>query len=124
MEKELESKIFIQEDYSSKNNMEEHIKDYINKLKQSLPLAIVTKEFYKGNGILVRATQIENNYIKKVEDQKESELDDEQEKESERIKEREINGLGENVVKEISNKKSRERELNNSRGNGRERGGR
>ena len=124
MEKELASKIFLQEDYSSKKNMEEHIKEYINKLKESFPLAIITREFYKGNGILIRATQIENNYIKKVKDQKEIKLDNEQEKEFERIKERGINGVGENVVKEISNGKSRERGLHNSRENGRERGGR
>lgn len=33
MEKEIESKIFMLEDYASKNNMEEHIKEYIRKSK-------------------------------------------------------------------------------------------
>lgn len=122
MEREFASKIFLQEDYSSKDNMEERIKEYINKLRESFPFAIVTKEFYKGKGILVRATKVENNYIKKVEEKKE--LENEQEKEFERIRERGINGLGENVGKELSHGKSREREFNNSRGNGRERGGR
>lgn len=42
--------------------MNEHIKDYIRKLKNDYPLAVVTKEFYKVNGILVRVTQAENTY--------------------------------------------------------------
>ena len=60
MEKELVSKVFILENYSSKTNMEEHIKEYIKKLKIEYPTAIITKEFYKGENILVRATLIEN----------------------------------------------------------------
>ena len=60
MEKELVSKVFILENYSSKTNMEEHIKEYIKKLKIEYPSAIITKEFYKGENILVRATLIEN----------------------------------------------------------------
>ena len=58
MEKELDSKIFMINDYSDKNNMEEHIKEYIKKLKMAYPTAIITREFYKGENILVRATQI------------------------------------------------------------------
>ena len=54
MEKELDSKIFMINDYSDKNNMEEHIKEYIKKLKIDYPTAIITREFYKGENILVR----------------------------------------------------------------------
>lgn len=113
MKKQLASKIFILDDYNSKENMEEHIKEYINKLKIDFPLAIVTREFYKENGVLVRATQInyylnkKDHYIKRK---------DELEKEEVRIKERGINGLGENVY--------REKDTGHNGGNERERGGR
>lgn len=60
MEKELISKIFTLKNYSNKNNMEEHIKEYIKKLKSEYPTAIITREFYKGENILVRATLVEN----------------------------------------------------------------
>jgi predicted RNase H-related nuclease YkuK (DUF458 family) len=60
MEKELASKIFMLNDYSNKNNMEEHIKEYIKKLKSEYSTAIITREFYKGENILVRATQVYN----------------------------------------------------------------
>ena len=77
MEKELESKIFFINDYSSKDNMEENIKEYIRKLKIDYPNAIITKEFYRGENILVRATEIKNNNIEKVkENQKVREIDD------------------------------------------------
>ena len=69
MEKEIESKIFMINDYASKNNMEEHIKEYIRKMKIDYPNAIITREFYKGENILVRVTQISTNKIIK---QKES----------------------------------------------------
>ena len=77
MEKELASKIFMLEDYDSKKNMEEHIKEYIRKLKIEYPTAIVTREFYKGENILVRATLIYNksNNIKK-ENEKSKERED------------------------------------------------
>ena len=60
MEKELASKIFILADYNSKENMEEHIKEYIKRLKDTFPFSVVTREFYKGENILVRATLVEN----------------------------------------------------------------
>ena len=63
MEKEIESKIFMLEDYASKNNMEEHIKEYIRKSKIEYPTAIITKEFYKGENILVRVTEFTNKNI-------------------------------------------------------------
>ncbi len=78
MEKELASKIFMLEDYNSKENMEEHIKEYIRKLKIEYPTAIVTREFYKGENILVRATLIydkSNNIRKENEKAKEREDD-------------------------------------------------
>ena len=72
MEKELDSKIFMINDYSDKNNMEEHIKEYIKKLKIDYPTAIITREFYKGKNILVRATQIyEIKNIKHISREKE-----------------------------------------------------
>lgn len=77
MEKELESKIFRVEDYANKNNMEEHIKEYIRKLKMEYPQATITKEFYKGKNILVRATEVyENVKQKQSTKDKEKEIDD------------------------------------------------
>ena len=119
MEKELESKIFKLEDYNSKKDMEEHIKEYMKKLKNNYPYAVVTKEFYKVNSILVRATQI--NFINKVQELK-KEKEEELEKEETKIKERGINGIGENVYREKNNGKSRE--IGHSGGSERERGGR
>ena len=76
MERELESKIFMLEDYNSKENMEEHIKEYIYKLKQKYPNATITKEFYKSQNILVRATEIENKTINNKSKDKEREIDE------------------------------------------------
>ena len=78
-------------------------------LKRKYPTAIVTKEFYKGNGIIVRATQI--NTTRKTSINKIR-----QEKEQVRIKEKGIHGIGENVYKEKERGHAREYE--------RERGGR
>ena len=114
LERELASKIFILEEYTSKENMEDHIKEYIYMLKNKFPEAIITREFYKGNNILVRATEI-NNHMKKSD---KAEL----EREEVRIKEKGINGLGENVYIERSNSKSRGFGYNG--GNERERGSR
>lgn len=113
MEKQLASKIFMLEDYNNKENMEEHIKEYIKRLREDFPFSVITREFYKGNGVLVRATQIKPNLNEKKHFiEKESEL----EKEEVRIKERGINGLGENVY--------REKNIGHNGGNERERGGR
>ena len=76
MEKELESKIFMLKDYNNKENMEEIIKEYIKMLKNNYPKAIITKEFYKGQNILVRATTIESKIIKSKQNDKEREIDD------------------------------------------------
>lgn len=113
MERQLASKIFILDDYNSKKDMEKHIKEYINKLKVDFPSAIVTREFYKKNGVLVRATQINYDLNKKGHY---IEREDKLEKEEVRIKERGINGLGENVY--------REKDTEHNGGNERERGGR
>ena len=99
MEKELATKVFTLEDYISKENMDEQIKKYMYMLKIKFPSAIITKEFYNGNNILVRATEI-NNYAKK--DNK-----DELEREEIRIKEKGINGLGENVYRDKGNERER-----------------
>lgn len=76
MERELENKIFMLEDYNCKENMEEHIKEYIYKLKQKYPDAIITKEFYKSQNVLVRATEINNKTISNKNKNKEREIDD------------------------------------------------
>lgn len=60
MEKELASKIFILADYNSKEDMEEHIKKYIRRLKDAFPFSVVTREFCKGKNVLVKATLVEN----------------------------------------------------------------
>ena len=62
-------------DYACKNNMEEQIKEYIRKLKLEYPTACITREFYKGENILIRATEVYNEPISK-ESIKEKEIDD------------------------------------------------
>lgn len=77
MEKELEHKIFFENDYTNKNEMEKEIKEYISALKNQYPLAIITREFYKGKNVLVRATEIGNRTNLKEQDKnKEIEIDD------------------------------------------------
>lgn len=76
MERELTSKIFILEEYTSKENMEEHIKEYIYMLKEKYPNATITREFYKGSNILVRSTMIENKTIDVKQNNEEREKDD------------------------------------------------
>ena len=77
MERELEHKIFWENDYINKNDMEKEIKEYISDLKSKYPLAIVTREFHKGKNVLVRATEIKSkNNLKKQDKDKEIESDD------------------------------------------------
>ena len=79
MERELEHKIFWENDYINKNDMEKEIKEYISDLKSKYPLAIVTREFHKGKNVLVRATEIKiksKNNLKKQDKDKEIEIDD------------------------------------------------
>ena len=65
MEVELESKIFMIDKYSDKNKMEIEISEYIKKLKYIYNDAIVTREFYKGRNVLVRATKVTSKSVKK-----------------------------------------------------------
>lgn len=77
MERELEHKIFWENDYINKNDMEKEIKEYISDLKNKYPLSIVTREFHKGKNVLVRATEIKSkNNLKKQDKDKEIEIDD------------------------------------------------
>ena len=76
MEREIASKIFILEEYTSKENMEEHIKEYIYMLKEKYPNTTITREFYKGSNVLVRATMIENKTIDVKQNNEEREKDD------------------------------------------------
>ena len=54
MSKELAKKLFLLEEYCNKTNMEEHVKEYINKLKNDYPKAEITKEYY-NNSVLIKA---------------------------------------------------------------------
>ena len=77
MERELEHKIFLENDYINKNDMEKEIKEYISDLKSKYHLAIVTREFHKCKNVLVRATEIKSkNNLKKQDKDKEIEIDD------------------------------------------------
>ena len=76
MGKEVASKIFMIEDYNNKENMEESIKEYIKKLKEDYPSSVVTREFYKGQNILVRATEIYSKISNIKQNNKEREIDD------------------------------------------------
>jgi len=119
MERDIVKKVFFVDDYCSKANMEEHIKEYIRKLKLEYPDLIITREFYKNNNVLVRATQI--NIIdrsQKIQDEMQQEL----EQEEIRIKEIGIKGIRENSNRETKYNKLRERICGG--GSVRERGGR
>ena len=76
MERELEKKIFILSEYLSNEDMEENVNKYIEVLKKKYQNAIITKEFYKGQNILVRATLLENKTINLKEKDTEREIDD------------------------------------------------
>ena len=76
MEKELDSKIFMIADYNNKEEMELHIKEYMKKIKEEYPSAVITREFYKGSNILVRAIKIENKTVDIKQNNKEREKDD------------------------------------------------
>lgn len=76
MEKELANRIFMFEEYINKENMEENIKEYIEILKKKYPNAVITKEFYKGQNVLVRATKIEHKAVVEKSKGKEKKIDD------------------------------------------------
>ena len=52
--------------------MEEHIKEYIYMLKEKFSDSIITREFYKGSNVLVRATQTHTNNQDKNKDEYEN----------------------------------------------------
>lgn len=76
MEREFENKIFMLNEFINRDDMEENIKKYIEILKNKYPNAIITREFYKGQNILVRATEINNKVITNKQVNKEREIDD------------------------------------------------
>ena len=76
MERELENKIFMLNEYLNKEDMEKRIKKYIEDLKFKYPNAIITREFYKGQNILVKATEISNKARTNKQVNKEREIDD------------------------------------------------
>ena len=76
MERELENKIFLLNKYVSNEEMEKSVKKYIEMLKNKYPNAVITREFYKGQNILIRATLIENKTINLKEKDAEREIDD------------------------------------------------
>ena len=76
MEREFENKIFMLNEFINKDDMEKNIKKYIDILKNKYHNAIITREFYKGQNILVRATEISNKAITNKQVNKEREIDD------------------------------------------------
>lgn len=76
MERELENKIFMFNDYKNKEDMEEKIKKYIEVLKNKYSNAIITREFYKGQNILIRATEVSDKATTNKQVNKEREIDD------------------------------------------------
>lgn len=106
MERELAQRIFYRDHYQTKREMQQEVRKYIEKQKEAYPFASVTKQFYKGDNILVRVTQIDTVYQKKEKEEKEQEL----EKEIPRVREKGINGLGENAEREKSGHGGNERE--------------
>ncbi len=63
MEKELEYKIFYETQYSNITEMEVDAKKYMEILRNKFPEAIITKEFYKGKNLIVRATKVKKEVI-------------------------------------------------------------
>ena len=76
MERELEKKVFLLNKYVSNEEMEKSVKKYIEMLKNKYPNAVIAREFYKGQNILVKATLIENKTINLKEKDTEREIDD------------------------------------------------
>lgn len=76
MERELEKKVFLLNKYVSNEDMEENVNKYIEMLKNKYPSAVITREFYKGQNILVRATLIESKTINLNQKENEREFDD------------------------------------------------
>ncbi len=64
MERELYSKIIYFEDYSNKEIFDIEVEKEYKRIKQEYTDCIVTKEFYKGNNILIRVCKIESMQTK------------------------------------------------------------
>lgn len=58
MEKEVFSEIIYYKDYNDKNDFEKAVEKEMNKIKSKYADCIVTKEFYKGNNVLIRVCEI------------------------------------------------------------------
>ena len=67
MEKELYSKIIYFEDYRNKDIFDIEVEKEYKRIKQEYLGCVVTKEFYKGNNILIRACEIKKISIKEKE---------------------------------------------------------
>jgi len=76
MERELEKKVFLLNKYVSNEEMEKSVKKYIEMLKNKYTNAVITREFYKSQNILVRATLIETKTINLKQKENEREIDD------------------------------------------------
>lgn len=76
MEIELYSKIIYFEDYSNKVAFESEVEKEYKKIKQKYLDCIVTKEFYKGKNILIRACKIEKIQAKEKEPEEKQYLRD------------------------------------------------
>ena len=102
MEREIESRIFRESEYSTNKEMQDEVEEYMKKMRYSYPRYIVTKEFYKGRNILVKVIKIDTILKDKYKAEKGKQLEKD---EQVRIKERGINGIGENVDKTIEHKR-------------------
>jgi len=74
MEYELERKIFYVEDFVTYSEMTKAVEIYFKQLQKDYPTAVVTKEYYKGKSILVRATKIVKNYTEKEKEENDIEI--------------------------------------------------
>lgn len=71
MEKELYSKIIYFENYSNKTDFEYEVEKEYKRIRQEYSDCIITKEFYKGNNILIRACKVEKIQYKEKEEERE-----------------------------------------------------
>ncbi len=76
MEKELYSKIIYFKDYSNKDIFDIEVEKEYKRIKQEYLGCVVTKEFYKGNNILIRACKIEKLQTKEKEPEEKQYLRD------------------------------------------------
>ena len=76
MERELYSKIIYFEDYSSKDIFDFEVEKEYKRIKQEYADCVVTKEFYKGNNILIRACKLTKIQTKEKEPEEKQYLRD------------------------------------------------